>query len=431
MRPPKNTAQFDCYHPKMRATLIVVAGLALLAGSCGGSTRANVQSTRQTTAEAATVKPGDVSTPSSEPTTSTRACGQPGSDERAPFAQSVSFIDGRNAFLLGRQGNRAGVFECAYLAQTTDGGQTWTKLPDTGLMLPRGESAVQDSGTVSGIEFATPQRGWLYGPGLWATHNGGLTWQLESRASAVNSVVLSGDDGWAFESVPCGSGRCAEISVASEANAWQWKPLSAQPPAIPGLEPVKLLRPTSRHALISFVDSRGAFGNGALVATEDGGVTWAVTGALPRGRLGLTDVAAFGEHDIWLTYGGGPATIMQAKEIFHSDDGGGAWQLIADAGIAGNGGQLNNLPVSGYIPRITISSPTALFLSLGRSTLHASFDGGRTWAPVIDDEGARGGADSVQVLGFGDALHGFATSSSARWVTADGGHTWLRVTLPG
>ena len=104
-----------------------------------------------------------------------------------------------------------------------------------------------------------------------------------------------------------------------------------------------------------------------------------------------TDYEAFGERDIWLTYGGSTATSMQGNEIFHSANGGATWQLIADVQLPG-GGQLKNLPSSGIGPRVTALSPSTSFLSMGRSPLYMSVDGGRSWAPAIDDELASGGA---------------------------------------
>ena len=409
--------------------LLFVLGLAIFVASCGGSSRPRPSPSEQPI----TGKPFAVSTaaatPNVEPTVAGGDCFKLVADERAPFAQAVSYVGGLDAYLLGSTGSRRGAFHCAYVARTTDGGQTWEHLPASDLFLPSGEP-VADAGTVSGIAFATPQDGWLYGPGRWATHDGGLTWQEESPGFVVNSVVASGNDGWALETVACGADSCARISVASAANNWRWTPLSAQPPAVPGLEPVKMLRPTGRRTLISFIDRRKPYGRGVLASTDDGGATWAVSSTLPSGRGDITDIEAFGENGVWVTYGSQPATIMQGKDIYHSADGGSTWTLIADAGIAWDPGRLNNLPTSGYIPRITAPSQSTLFLSMGRSTVFGSFDAGQTWSPVVDDEAARGGAASVRVLGFGDELHGFAAGSSTPWVTVDGGLTWSRVSLP-
>lgn len=352
-------------------------------------------------------------------------------DERAPFIQSASFVDGAHVFGFGFGLARSGRFECTYLARSDDGGQTWTRLPDRDLFLPRGENQAEDVGSISGIAFATQLDGWLYGPGLWSTHDGGQTWRDDSAAvTDVLTVSASGGSAWLFDRIPCGADECLRVSQASAAAGWRWSPLAAQPPVVsgaPGHAVFRIVRPSATRALVAAL--RGPDRPPRIVATDDGGASWNDLPSLPAGRGEPRDVAALGDGHVWLTLTTVPATIMQDKEIYHSSDAGRTWQLIADVG-AGQRGELNNLPVTGYLPRLTPVTPTTLFLSMGRSTLYGSFDAGQTWAPVINDDASIGGADSVRFLGFGDVLHGLATSASTRWVTADGGRTWAAVTLP-
>lgn len=352
-------------------------------------------------------------------------------DERAPFAGSASFVDGTRVFVFGFGLARAGRFECGYLATSDDGGQSWTRLPDRDLFLPRGEKPAEDAGAVSGVAFATQRDGWLYGPGLWSTRDGGQTWRDDSAGvTNVLAVSIRGSVAWLIEQAPCGTDECMRVSQATAATDWHWRPLAAQPPVVsgaPGHAVFRITRPTATRALVATL--RGPDSAARIVFTDDAGATWQDLPSLPAARGALFDIAAFGEREIWLTFTNSPATIMQGKEIYHSSDGGQTGWLIADAG-AGEPGKIDNLPVTGYLPRLTPVSPTTLFLSMGRSTLYASFDAGQTWAPVVDDEASRGGTDSVRLLGFGDALHGIATTMSTRWVTADGGHTWTVVQLP-
>ncbi|MBA4181235.1 MAG: hypothetical protein C0506_11655 [Anaerolinea sp.] len=407
--------------------------ILLLAGCAGSSSPSRPPASTQTpAARAALVAPTVTPVPATTTPIPNRACQLFQSpDERAPFVQSASFVDGLHVFAFGYGLAQSGRINCAYLARSDDGGQTWARLPDRDLFLPSGEKPTDDVGSISGIAFATQFDGWLYGPGLWSTYDGGQTWRDDSAAfTNVLTVSVSGGAAWLFDQVPCGAYECLRVSQASAATDWRWSLLAAQPPAVSGAprHPVlRITRPTATRALITAL--RGPDGAARIVFTDDAGATWQDLPSLPAGRGALFDIAALGAREIWLTFTNSPATIMQGKEIYHSSDAGQTWQLIADAG-AGEPGKIDNLPLTGYLPRLTPVSSTTLFLSMGRSTLYASFDAGQTWAPVIDDYASRGGADSVRLLGFGDALHSLATSMSTRWVTADGGHTWTAVGLP-
>jgi hypothetical protein len=91
---------------------------------------------------------------------------------------SASFQSPARGFVLGAVGCRH-VRACqARLAATTDAGAHWrfTGAPDVRLFNAAGNTLTQAS-RVREVVFASRRTGWLYGRGLWATHDGGATWR--------------------------------------------------------------------------------------------------------------------------------------------------------------------------------------------------------------------------------------------------------------
>ena len=74
---------------------------------------------------------------------------------------------------------------------------------------------------VSSIRFADRQNGWAFGPGLWATHDGGRAWrQVRTH-------------GWAVEGLAAADGRVVVVLThrarfrvySSPASADRWRPV--------------------------------------------------------------------------------------------------------------------------------------------------------------------------------------------------------------
>ena len=76
------------------------------------------------------------------------------------------------------------------LARTTGGGQHWQLLPDPGPSRRRAASYCPDQACVSWVSFASPMVGYLYGPALLMTTDGGLTWHVQPGTSLVEKVAV-------------------------------------------------------------------------------------------------------------------------------------------------------------------------------------------------------------------------------------------------
>src|SRR6202035_2026928 len=97
-------------------------------------------------------------------------------------ADSASFVSARTGFVLGTRG--CGELPCpARLEKTVTGGKTWTKVPAPAASLVPPFSGAPLS-AVSTVRFSSASDGWLFGPGLWATTDGGQHWHRVLLASA-------------------------------------------------------------------------------------------------------------------------------------------------------------------------------------------------------------------------------------------------------
>lgn len=79
------------------------------------------------------------------------------------------------------------------LERSGDGGRSWRRLPKPPARLGNGTSA---TGTVGGLLFANADDGWLYGPALWATRDGGRHWQRITGIGQVEQMATGGGTVW-------------------------------------------------------------------------------------------------------------------------------------------------------------------------------------------------------------------------------------------
>jgi hypothetical protein len=160
----------------------------------------------------------------------------------------VTFVSLRTGWVLGA--TACGAVACLGLRRTDDAGRTWraVPVPATDLASPFG---YPDHG-VGQVRFANPQDGWLFGPEVWATHDGGNHWvrqtipgssdvvrgtTLETAAGRVHVAFFGfpadgewmvriatspvGIDAWQLSSttVPVGAGPVPRLQLVLEGSA--------------------------------------------------------------------------------------------------------------------------------------------------------------------------------------------------------------------
>jgi photosystem II stability/assembly factor-like uncharacterized protein len=340
----------------------------------------------------------------------------------------MDFIDTQTGWLLARacspcDGTGRGL--TTTLRFTRDGGQTWSALPAPPAELtgpayfPADPS--QPNG-VSSIRFATRKDGWAFGPGLYSTHDGGLTWANEHRL--ISGLAVTHGALWAVE-----QNGSTPFILRSTDNGRTWHQTPTQP-SMRGWPSV--VSDNAQTAWLYAQDTTDYTQHPQLLVTHNGGRTWQAL-PTPTDRIclvGILSVVA-GQH-LWFVCADGPATIMQAKQVFVSADGGNTWKLAADdTHFATPVGQIT---IVGHIIQancVAAISATTAFMALNRGTLIRTTDGGHTWNDAIPYAEANNADGSVGPVYFVGQKSGWVAAWLNRlFRTLDGGMTWTLTLVP-
>jgi photosystem II stability/assembly factor-like uncharacterized protein len=400
-----------------RAALAALAALALLAAACttaggeGGGTTGTGPGPASTTTSLVSVQP--------------------------VLAQVVLFDPGHGVGLFQRTGPGG----CRDLVGSTgDGGATFTSLVPAAACAQGGRLAFDPAGD-----------GFLYGPGLVETHDGGRTWDPVAHPGTVLSVGVVGRTAWLVTAAcPGGSARPAtcplQVEISTDGGR-SWTPSASQPPgAVAGAGAVRaapssgqtwLVRtgPAAAYVVSDPEPVHHAPDDAPVWFTTDGGRHWTphfVPCGLPARTVALsadpggallavcaTRAAAGGEED---------------KATAVSLDGGTTWALHQPCGPPVSIPCAATTPLErGDLGSLTAVSSTTAFLVGPGGDLLVTRDGGATWRAVhgVGDPSGPSPSETVFFDPRDGAVLGRAATRGAPvtlWHTADGGRTWTAVT---
>ena len=409
-----------------------VATAVMLVAACGsaapapGTAAAPGSGSPGTTASAAAAtsagsSPANRATAQAVPAGTAQAPGQPSCDPRQIGPIAASFVSASDGYLLGitLSDCAAGTVSKIAARKTADGGLHWTALPAPpapwGGVAPDGTGHIPADGVTS-LLFADARDGWAYGPGLWATHDGGATWRLVATGGrAVPSMAVTGGqviaslescdpldlscDGpqtWTVETTPAGRDAWRPVpGAAGDGGAV----LSAQAGAGYAISP-RFGQPGTDVSM--------------LTGPADGSARW-VSRPLPcqPGAIALTAVTTTRLLLACALLGAHPATTY----LYSSSDAGAHWTRFAVLGLFDGAGAIEQTPdgtvlVEGIYDGVELSR-----------------DGGRTWArpSAIDDSGSvQGGGPLTTDLVTSE--EGYAIGwLGPLWITRDAGRTWTQV----
>ena len=133
--------------------------------------------------------------------------------------------------MIGQAGTpgRCATRYCTSVARTDDAGKTWSGVPAP-------VTGPADGATgVSQIRFLNLNDGWAFGPGLWATHNGGQTWTpVSTDGLRVTDLETVGNRVFALFASCAGSGAsfaagCTSFTLysAPASGGGNWAPVGA------------------------------------------------------------------------------------------------------------------------------------------------------------------------------------------------------------
>jgi photosystem II stability/assembly factor-like uncharacterized protein len=308
--------------------------------------------------------------------------------------------------------------------KTTDGGAT------LGAAVPVAPCSEFTQGLTGSVRLAVDDHGdaFVFGRALYATHDGGSTWQAVPEPGQVLDVEAVGSSVWMFVG-QCKTPSCWIVLMESTDGGESWHQSPAEPPILATTTDPQLVRMSTVSAYVLTAPRHNAFGEPDTVpiwSTTDGGHS-GVQHDLPcpinSGDVVMT-VAPDGK--LVAVCAAQPAAGSQPKSVVVSTNGGVTWSSVGPCTTAILKGECTaNSLILGYLGTLVSTAPTVVYLTGPRSPLYMSTNGGETWTRV-------GGTPGNTALTFFNEEDGLVLSDTLPRTlsrTDDGGASWSKVTL--
>ena len=374
------------------------------------------------------------------PRAATSAATAPGAVAAIGRLVSLAFVSPADGYgLFVRQSGAVCQDE---VGRTTDGGARFSTLVRVSSW-PCAESAPAAALAVDGHGD-----GFLYGPGLFVTHDGGRTWKPGRLPGQALAVAALGRSAWMVVAVCPREGgqsvRCGLRLVESADGGRSWTPAPAQPAgaAVRGSGSgvaaeaaagqtwlVRTGRSSGYVVSSPRTSPRGLPDQAALWFTRDAGASWSRRSVHCGIDALSVVVSAAPDGTLLAVCAGEPSAGLQAKSAARSADGGRSWAVHLPCP-----GKVMGCPPlnSGYLGSVDAVSGRTAFLVGGRSSLLITRDGGVRWRmvrPLIGDSG--GGTSQVVFFSRSRGVvlgeDGNDNELPTIWHTSDGGAHWSAV----
>jgi hypothetical protein len=284
--------------------------------------------------------------------------------------------------------------------------------------VPLGEPYSSTGPAVWGIRFATPEHGFVFGNGLWATTSGGEHWSAVAYpGGAVLSLEIidhqvlavtarhgpNGLTGWTLSRRALGGGPWVRVTAPAgnpaHGSVSGYGGISAQA----GVAAV----PDGSSVLVIV--------NGGLTVTRHATPCPAAGGPFPQ----VTSVAVEAPHGLALLCAGQGYTGHTDKSVYVSGNLGATWKLAGHPASAGDGGMI----AASAPGHLTIATTSAA------SWLYYSADNGKTWRTAVTylDGGAGWNDLGFTTVSDGVVIHGHPTYGDVLGqllLTENGGLAW-------
>jgi hypothetical protein len=334
---------------------------------------------------------------------------------------SASFASASAGWLLATPcANQVQTCRTIVVRKTVDGGRTWSAVhaPD----VPPADifQGSPPANAVGTILFTSARAGWAFGPALWQTRDGGLTWRrMRGPGGPVQDLVVAGDRVLAVTSRCRDSGSiCTSRVYSAPDGSDDWR-------AVPGaiVTGVRSAQLVVSGDLAYVFAVAGNLGKPWLLAGPvDGSAPWR---SRPDPCVSAGSGALAAAPGGWLFLGCGlePGAGNQVKNAYLSDDGGRSWRKVTGP------------PFGGYLAGASMSSGGTIFLSGERMDVYISWDRGRSWheSPSLESAAGLAGAGFPLVGLTVNDTQGIAFQEGAFpqqvWLSRDGGRHWTPVTV--
>jgi photosystem II stability/assembly factor-like uncharacterized protein len=403
----------------LAAVAVVAAAIGVAAAlRQGDSPKPHIvtpSSTPSTANRASTTRPSQP-TPSSTPTTTGPSLVQP----LTPGVESWTWVSNDHGWALVRAA--CGTEVCVGVQETVDGGHTWTALAAPAALDWRAQSdadtACADRPCLSSIRFANAQIGWLFGPALFHTGDGGHTW---TRIPSPTVADLEIANGVAMRITTadrdCGGGCSFHVDRQSVGTS-TWERLAATVYAFPQL----ILQ--GRDAYSVDVPNWAGAGETRLAHSSDEGTTWTpIADPCPGPPQGFRTAAASAAP--------GGVLVVLCVSI---DSTSVSIRVSTDHGqtFGPRRAVSTSIPRAAFVPIAAGSSNTIAiaYWDQQRYGVVVTNDGGSTWRTTLDHTAASAAANLSPSIGFEDATTARASFNTASiWTTRDRGQTWTPDTV--
>jgi photosystem II stability/assembly factor-like uncharacterized protein len=374
------------------------------AGRSGMTTPATAPGTTSTTVPQPPVTP---TTPGTTPT---------------PDVEDLTWVSDTHGWALVGPG-RCGSMTCSEVLTTTDGGSVWRQIGS----ISATSSDCTGCGTtgVIHIRFANDLDGYAFGPNLFVTTDGGITWNQEN-GPYVAALEPSGDTVTrvAYTESDC-PGPCDLVVQTASVGSGVWQ---SRTPPFQG-DAVQLVRQGLEDAyVVAFENPAGGAesAHATLMLSDDGGSTWG-TRADPCGDVG-------GDEYDTQALAAAPGSVLAV--LCHDR----AQPLNAYVAVSVDGGTQFTarplIPAALGTQELAMTSASSLFVSFSSTpgtgtTLYSllrSDDGGEGWqqaASATQESAGNPPPPESTFLGFESPLVGrWVVGGDVLWQTYDGGAQW-------
>ena len=302
-----------------------------------------------------------------------------------------------------------------------------------------------DSFGPTSVAFGANGNGFLYGPGLFTTHDGGRTWTRSVQRAAVLAIDIVGTSVWMLESAcsPSSASLRCQLDLRTSSNGGRnWRSLATPSRAIAPREfravangQTFLVRVSSRRAILESAPQGGSrnLGRTSFWITADGGARWSrrvVSCAMPRDLNVMSiSIAAGRGASLYAVCATEASAGEELKSVLRSTNGGRSWKVMADCITPSRRSCSSPVLNAGYVGAVVAAPTNSLFISGDRTALLVSRDGGARWqlaSPEIGNTGSSTQAPIFFSAQRGVILEPFANygNTSTLWETADGGVEW-------
>ena len=345
------------------------------------------------------------------------------------FVQDLSWVSTTQGWALAAQPCLSGT--CARVASTTDGGASWQSLPNPPAQFQSGTVNCSKVACVTQVSFANPHVGYLYGPSLLVTDDGGGSWQVQSGPQVE---TLSVADGNVYRVVYGHSGcpgPCKPTLQEAPIGSGDWHTLIGQLNYPDRSDSAQIVNSGSTLLVAMYGSQAGPVSAQAILyRSSDGGASWQqqTDPCTSRGSAGTSEEDLI---DLTAAPGGFFAGLCSPHSgsgtfIVRSVDGGRSWQTAG------------TLPAGQNLTLVGAASPTNVAVATGAISGNGSFftarllvstDSGAHWTTAATDT-----EQLTQTPAGVPAWLGFETSRVGRWVgdphnvwtTLDGGRHWTK-----